>query len=394
MSPPVSARLFAAYLTGFATVGIALSILGPALSHLQSTVGTTEGGMGWVFFGQSVGYTLVAPLAARFLDRGNGHRLWLVAAALQIAGLVGIAAARSLVTLIAAAAVVGAASGLIDVSGNTLTVWLSRGRPGQRVNALHLSFALGAISAPLLVSVSLRTTSGLWLVPVAVGVAVVVITPTMLARAAPERPLGIADDTGGTVHSAAAIAALCVYFLTYVALETVFAGWITRYAERVGAGRISATALTVAFWAGFAAGRASAIVLARRVSPRLLVSASTVLSVLGAVVFFVWRDRPTMWWFAVVLFAVSIAPQYASMIAYAETRLGLTGRDTAVIVATSGIGGLLGPWAMGQAFDRWGPHSLPRAEVVLAVVNVVALVLVVWTLERRRPRPDAARTPR
>ena len=61
-----------AYLAGFLLIGLGLSVAGPALSHLRDRVHTTDGGIAWLFVGQSVmGSTAVAVT-------GGGSRPWSV----------------------------------------------------------------------------------------------------------------------------------------------------------------------------------------------------------------------------------------------------------------------------------------------------------------------------
>jgi len=78
-----------------------------------------------------------------------------------------------------------------------------------------------------------------------------------------------------------------------------------------------------------------------------------------------------MLWVVTLLFALSVAPQYASMMAFAETHLALSGRNTSAIVASSGLGGLVMPFVVGQLFDRIGPQALPPTIVGLAVLTAV-----------------------
>ena len=64
------------YLVGFVVLGCALSMSGPALSHLRDRVGTDDGGISLVFVGSSTGYMIGSFLGGRLLDHGHGHRMW------------------------------------------------------------------------------------------------------------------------------------------------------------------------------------------------------------------------------------------------------------------------------------------------------------------------------
>ena len=153
-----------AYLAGFLLIGLGLSVAGPALSHLRDRVHTTDGGIAWLFVGQSAGYILGSVFAGHGLDSGRGHRRWVATMVDATCSIVLIALAPSLALLVAAFAVLGGACGLCDVSGNTLVMWSRPEGPGALLNALHLCFAIGAMVTPIIVNRSLHLTdpSGVW----------------------------------------------------------------------------------------------------------------------------------------------------------------------------------------------------------------------------------------
>jgi fucose permease len=82
-----------------------------------------------------------------------------------------------------------------------------------------------------------------------------------------------------------------------------------------------------------------------------------------------------MLWVVTFLFAVSIAPQYASMMAFAESHLALSGRNTSILIGASGVGGLFLPWLLGQLFDHVGPQSLPPVMVAASAVTALLALL-------------------
>jgi fucose permease len=132
-------------------------------------------------------------------------------------------------------------------------------------------------------------------------------------------------------------AVVCAFFFAYVALETGFANWIHSYVEQVGYGGAStATGVTSMFGIGFAVGRVGAIWLSRAMTAGWIVAVTTGLSVVASLLFLVFDGPGPMLWVVALLFALSVAPQYASMMAFAESHLALSGRNTSAIVAFSG----------------------------------------------------------
>jgi MFS transporter, FHS family, Na+ dependent glucose transporter 1 len=389
--PPV-----AAYLTGFVLIGVVLSTAGPALSHLRDRMGTDDGGIAWVFVGSSMGYIVGSTLAGRLLDRGHGHQWWAAAMAVNTAALVGLAAAPSLWLLVAAFVVIGAASGISDVCGNTLVMWSRPNGAGSLLNGLHLCFAVGALAAPLLVNRSIHWFDSVWGVAVVAGVLALASASALLRRPAPVRTrMEVATRAATPGARRLQVWLVAGFFFAYVALETGFAGWIHTYVEQIGYGdATTATAVVTVFWAGFTFGRAAAIWVARRVSPGWIVAISMIVAVVASVLFAIFPDGGPMLWVVTFVFAVSIAPQYASMMAFAESHLALSGRNTSLLVAMSGVGGLLAPWVVGQLFDGVGPEALPTVMVTCAVLTaVVGLVAGRAVLSGQRPPATSMNVP-
>ena len=360
-----------AYLIGFLLIGVALSLGGPALSHLRDRVQTSDGGIAWVFVGQSAGYIAGSVFAGHGLDSSRGHRRWVAAMALSTASIALIALAPSLLLLVLAFAVLGLACGLSDVSGNTLVMWSRPDGPGQLLNALHLCFALGAMVTPILVNRSLHLFDSVWGVALPMAALTVVCASLMLPHPSPARTrlATVARSHAGGAR-AIHVAVICAFFFAYVAMETGFVNWIHTYVEQIGYGDAgTATGVTSMFGFGFALGRVLAIWTARHVTPGWTVAIATGMSVVASVLFLVFDGPGPMLWIVTLLFGLSVAPQYASMLAFAESHLALSGRNTSAIVAASGIGGLLMPFVVGQLFDRVGPQSLPPTVLVLALLT-------------------------
>jgi len=360
-----------AYLIGFLLIGVALSLAGPALSHLRDRVHTTDGGIAWVFVGQSAGYIAGSVFAGHGLDSGRGHRRWVAAMVVSTASLALIALAPSLLLLVLAFAVLGLACGLSDVSGNTLVMWSRPEGPGPLLNSLHLCFALGAMVTPILVNRSLHFFDSVWGVALPMAALTVVCASLMLPHPSPARTrLATVERShaGGarTMH----VAVICAFFFAYVAMETGFVNWIHTYVEQIEYGDAgTATGVTSMFGFGFALGRVVAIWTARHVTPGWTVAIATGMSVGASMMFVVFDGPGPMLWVVTLLFGLSVAPQYASMLAFAESHLALSGRNTSAIVAASGIGGLMMPFVVGQLFDRVGPQALPPTVLVLALLT-------------------------
>jgi fucose permease len=81
-------------------------------------------------------------------------------------------------------------------------------------------------------------------------------------------------------------------------------------------------------------------------------------------------------WITTVLIGFALAPQFATMIAYAEEHIALSGRSTSWFVSGAGMGGLTLPFLIGQMLDRSGNAAMPIV-VFFAAVAATGWLLVV-----------------
>ncbi len=392
-----------AYLAAFVVLGLASTIAGPALSYLRRRAGTDDAGIGLVFVGQSLGYIAGSLVSGRLVDRGGGHRWWSAALIASAAGVGVLALMRSLPAMFVVFVFLGVAFGGCDVSGNTIVVWSRPDGTGPLLNGLHLCFAVGALLSPLLVNRALAWSGSLW--PVAVPLAVIVVwcVAAMSLREAPVRTRVPPATPPGARRSARTgqLAAICLFFLLYVGVEAGFAGWIHSYVEQIGdGGANTATGVTAIFWTGFVCGRVAAIRIARRVTAAWMLAGSMSAMLVSAVALVAFAGPGAWLWLATFLYGLSIAPQFAAMIAFAEAHLTLSGGSTAAFIAASGVGGLTIPFLLGRLFDTHGAGVLPPVVLIGSVAVAASTALIAWMLlggrsahgQGLRHRPPATST--
>ena len=374
------------YLLGFAVVGMVLTASGPALSHLREHLHTTDGGIALVFVAQGVGYVSASFSAGRWIDRGHGHRLWSVGLPVAVVALALAGFAPNLPLLALDLAVLGAAGGLCSTSANTMVMW---GRPsgaGAGLNQLHLCFALGDLLTPVLMNRSLAWTNGTWGMALPVAAIAVVVWALLRRHTTPERSVPSASvatpgvgDVEATRTVSGALVAVAVFLSLYVALETGFTGWVHTFVEDLGRGSSAATATLTVFWVGFVAGRAASSWAARSIAPGVLVATGMAGTAAATLVLLAARHGGPLLYLATLLLAIGVSPIYASMVAFAESRMRFTGAATSLLLGGAGIGGMALPWLMGQVFDHTGSKALPVVMVAMAALLVVAAAVVVVT---------------
>lgn len=382
------------YLASFVVMGLSLSMLGPALTYLRERAGVSKGDIGALFVAQALGYLIGSLLSGRLYDHGYGHR----AVAGGLAGLACSALMIPYCTSVAALtvpfALLGAFAGNIDVGCNTLVVWHTRGQGSARLlNALHLFFGVGALASPLLVNRSLVWSDGLGFLSGLLGVGGLAMAVIVLAH---ETPTPFAAGTAAVLKQVLTptriLLVISVFFFLYVGVEVGFAGWLKTYAEGIGLpGANAPTWLNTAFWLSFTLGRLAAVMLSRRLRSGVLLAGSCVLTVAVMGVMIVADGDPALVWITTILMGFAIAPQFATMIAYAEEHIALSGRATAWFVSAAGVGGLVLPFVIGQMLDRSGSDAMPKAVFGSAVAAAMWLLVVRRALVSR-PSPALAAT--
>ena len=380
------------YLAAFITVGLSFSMLGPALTYLQERADVTKGEIGVLFVAQSLGYLVGSLLSGRLYDHGFGHRA-------MAGGLLGMAAAAlaiphatSVAMLAIPISLVGFFGACVDVGGNTLVVWHSRRTGSVRLlNALHLFFGIGALLSPGFVNRSIAWGGSLGIVTAVIAIYSILIAGAILLHETPVHtvvdPATESIDTATTPQTPVRIlAVIAFFFVLYVGVEIGFSGWIKTYAEGIHLTGNAPTFLNTAFWVSFTLGRLLAVLLARRVRPGLMLAGSCALTVLLLAAMALADGAHVMVWVTTILIGIAVAPQFATMIAYAEEHITLSGRSTSWFVSAAGIGGLTLPFLIGQLLDR-SSGAMPIAVLVAAIAATAWLLVVRRSLHNHRGVP-------
>jgi FHS family Na+ dependent glucose MFS transporter 1 len=350
---------------------------------LRERTGASVGAISVLFVSVAVGYLAGSIGSGRGYDREFGHVLMAGALVLQAAALVAVAWAPTLAALALVYVVVGFAGGAVDVGGNTLLVWAKGHQAPPFLNALHLSFGAGALLAPLVVNRALAWTGGVGAAFVAVAVPSVVAAAVLSSRPSP--PGASAEDHRSGGHAPRALlAVIAMFFFLYVGVEVGFGGWVYTYAQEIGLGGANGpAALTAAFWGSFTLGRLMSVWLAHRLPPVALLGGSCALAVAAAALLVVAGGAAGAVWVGTVLFGFGTAPQFATMIAFAERHLPLTGEATSWFLGAAGLGSFAMPWLIGQLLDRNGATAMPWAVLAAAVATLVWFAVVRRALARR-----------
>jgi MFS transporter, FHS family, Na+ dependent glucose transporter 1 len=371
------------HLGSFIALGCASLILAPSLETFRVGAGVTKGQIGVLFTAGAIGYLLGSFAAGRLLANRAAHHVLAGGLLLSAAVLVGLTAVHNIVPLIALQIVLGAGGGLVDVTGNSLVLWVHKG--GPIMNALHLFFGIGATLAPVVVGRSLAWTDSLRAGYFVVAALLVAFAVWSLVEASPPNPHEV-GSRGFPAGKSGLLAIAVMFFVLYVGLEVGFIGWIIEYGVSHGFTRAKATWLNTAYLASFTVGRAISIPVASRFSPKQVMFSDLGLCVVAMTVMIAGRDSSAMLWVATALFGLGTASMFPTMMSLTEPHIPSTGAVTSALLIGSSIGSMSIPWTIGALIDHLGPTTLP---VIMLISTGLCAGVIVLFLRAAGDRGDA-----
>jgi fucose permease len=312
-----------------------------------------------------------------------------------------MAAATAWPVFVAGFLVMSLGGGIVDAGMNALMLDLSGGRAAL-LNRLHVFFALGALSVPLVIGLVLGAGlpwQGVALGTVAVAVPLAVLIGTRRlppthrdrrvvaeAERSPEGPRGAAARPARR-RLPLPLVLLSIAIACYVATEYGVSSWLVRYLEDAPI-EVATLALSL-FWAALAAGRLLASFADDRVGAAGLAIGSALVCAVAIVAALLAPSLP----FAVAAFAVAglaAGPIYPAIVAVGgrilPDRASTVG---SVLVSASIVGSLLYPPAMGVVSEVAGLGIAMLGAAVFAVASGVAVWVAVAGRSATVARPAA-----
>ncbi|HEX9259992.1 MAG TPA: MFS transporter [Acidimicrobiales bacterium] len=379
-------RTTAAYFIAFVGLGLMAGCLGPALDVLRDRSGTSLGTIAWLFTITSLGYLVGSIVMGRRYDRMDGHQLMAISIVGAAAGVSLLAVSHPFAVMGVAVLVMGLAQGGVDTGGNTLLTWLHPSGLAPRMIALHASFGVGAMMAPLVLAVSRVTTDGeITLGLLTIG-AVMVVCAVRLRGLPSPRPATHGHGDAKPPATRRALVAVAFFYFVYVGVELGFIGWLFTFGVDRGFDEdTSAAWLVSAFWFAFTGGRLLGVIVARWITPLQYLWIDLGLTAAGALALGTAGDNRGAIVGATLLIGLAQATMYPAMMNLAGDRMAFTGTASAWFVGGSGAGGLLLPLVIGQLFDHVGSEVLPWFLLGSLALSAVTIVLA----DRSLPAPRA-----
>jgi fucose permease len=358
--------------------GIMLASIGPTLDALSDQSGTTTGQISILFTANAAGFIGGSLLAARLYGRWRGNSVMAAGLLTMAVFTAAVPVVGTLWLLMAAFAGVGVAIGLIDVGGNTLLVWHYGAESPPLVNALHLSFGIGAFACPLIVDRFAVATddaaTAFWFF----AALMIPVVLWLFKAPDPRQPAHSTQEHGRALvrRYAFFLGLMAALYVMHVGAELAFGGWIFSYADelRIG-GATSARILNSVFWGGVVLGRLIGIPLSVRLSSRAMLQLDLAGAAAGLALIAALPDWSPSLWIGTAVFGIAIASMFATCINYTAEHVPITGEVMSILVVGAGIGSMTLPWLTGQLFDSRGPDAM--LWVVASAIGA-ALVLLAW----------------
>ncbi len=371
----------AAYCAAFAALGLVFSALGPTLPSLAQNTRAALSDISFLFVARGIGSMIGSIWGGRLLDRFPGHRLVAAAVASGLAMAALIPLVGTLWALTGVLLIMGITFGTLNVSGNTLIIWLHGDNVPPFMNLLHFSYGVGTFISPLIVAQTLNQPDGLrctyWLLALLTLPAA--LYPLFLRS---PRPLRRQVHEAPKPFNASLAALLALIFFGYAAASYAFGGWIFTYATRMGLADDAAGAyLTSLYWGALTAGRLISIPLAARMPPNRILLIDIVGGLASTLVIALFPASLAALAVGSGGLGFFLATIFPTTMSLAGRTLPITGKVTSIFSVGSSLGALVIPWLVGQFFESVGPQVL----TTLLLVDL-GLTLGVYGLLSRKIR--------
>ena len=317
---PATRSATPAYLTSFVAMGVCTMLIGPSLESLRAISGTASSDIGILFTAGSIGYLLGVTASGQWIARQSAHAALVIGIVLMASAALILPSMHSLRAIFGVQVMLGFGIGWIEIPANSAILWRHGG--GRVINALHASFAIGAVVAPMAVGRSLAWTQGLG---AAYGFAALIAVVPLCLVLRVESPANPHEDHGRGIPDGTRllVAIGTMFFMLYVGAEITFAGWIYRYAEARGFANASgATVFGAIFLGAFAIGRIAGVPLAQRMSATQMLYLDHGLALTALLVIVVGRFSVAALVIGTVLFGFGVASMWLPAVASASPTRG------------------------------------------------------------------------
>ena len=370
--------LFAIACLGMLSFGIVLTTLGAVLPSVIERFGIDKAVAGSLFllmtFGILVGSVVFGPI----VDRNGYKGLLLLATALIVIGLEGIAFAPSMPWLRVAIATIGFGGGIINGGTNALVADISAEGRSAGLSLLGVFFGVGAVGVPFALSNLLDVFSYTTIIA---SVGALVLIPLLMTALtlfpSAKQPQGFPLAAArGLVRDSWLLVMGFMLFLES-GMEITVGGWTaTFFTEELQIPDQRALVYLSVYWFGMMLARLALGAVLKRTPPTRILLASIATAFVGAWLLILTRSASVA---AVGVFVLGcgFAAVFPVVLAFVGDRYAeLSGTAFSVVIVMALTGGMLLPYLTGVLGASYGLRGsfviVPVALVLLATLLAIS----------------------
>jgi MFS transporter, FHS family, Na+ dependent glucose transporter 1 len=367
----------AGYYLAFILLGVTVGAEGPTLLKLAEHTHSEINQISWIFFFGALGYLTGSYIGGRLYDRVQGHQLMTIVLLALGIGAIFVPLATSRALLFVIVLVLGLVKGALDVGCNTLLLWLHNEKVSPYMNGLHAAFGVGSFAAPLIVAAVLKSTNDIYWVFWVFAIVALPIAAFIWRLPSPQ-PRAVPEEHKNSGFPILPVTIMVACFLLYVGYEAGYGNWIYTYAFKRNFGtEITSNYLTSAFWGSFTLGRLVAIWISTRLKPISILTLDFIGCFISMGLILLFNDSATVLWSGSMLLGISLASIFPTFLTLAEERIHITGAITGWFLVGGGMGGMILPVIIGQAFERIGAASMMSIILISIALDLAVLLLFV-----------------
>ncbi|CAL1261621.1 unnamed protein product [Larinioides sclopetarius] len=414
----------------FLMLGMSVAIPGPTLLDLQNLVGTDMQHIAFIYTARSAGY-LFGSLSGGVLFDMVARKQVILTLANFVASLtmLGIPWSRSIGALTALMTVNGATLGFLDTGGNVCCLNLWGKDSGPFYQALHFTFGMGALIAPLVAApfvgnfdtsdfsfenssiVAANTTlqpgfrnylndsliENFEIPPItyaysAIGIFSLFVTALFLIICiiAPLETQGPQSEESQVRERKLSFILLIVFLniiLVFVetGTEVGYAQMLTTYVVK-GPLKLSPTTgsyMTSGFWAAFSVSRFLSVFIAIKFSNLQMIVFDIIVTSIGALVLLT-LGGSQVWaiWLATILLGVGIASFFPAAVGWVEKYMTVTNKMASSFCVGAAFGEMIIPFIISTYIDT--VPGVLLYTVVASCVLSAAVVFIMWLILRKK----------
>jgi FHS family glucose/mannose:H+ symporter-like MFS transporter len=378
--------LFACACLGMLTFGIVLTTLGAVLPTVIERFGIDKAQAGSLFllmtFGILAGSLVFGPMVDRYGYKG----MLLLATALIVMGLEGIAFASSLTVLRIAIALIGFGGGIVNGGTNALVADISSEGKSASLNLLGVFFGIGAVGVPFVLATMSGGFSNATLIA---SVGALVLIPFLVIAAtpfpAPKQPQGFPLAAAGRLTRDPLLLLMGFMLFLESGMEITVGGWTSTFVnEELAAKPRTALVVLSLYWMGMMLARLALGTFMRNVPPVRVMYACISIGIIGAITLLMTSSLTTAA-IGVFMLGVGFAATFPTVLGFVGERYAeLSGTAFSLVIAMALCGGMLLPWLAGVIGASYGM----RGSFIIVPAALVLLAVLLGILSRRL-RPTA-----